>query len=151
MSNHEFLGLELEYNLSEAKASDPLPEGLINCSIEEIEFVAAKSKKREGETNLVMTLFIHPDDFPPEYATNNPNSDGVKLKRYVALSNSADAVNRIKLITQAINNDESILKTKKITPEFFLNNWLGRSAVVKVTHESYENRMVARAGSFDGE
>lgn len=123
---------EFDKNIEDAEAPAPLPPGTYKGVIRSVN--PQPSKKDPSEVNAVVTFNISPDQYPVEFSEGDP--DGTQLRLYVSLARKPMNMYLLKQFIQAINAPTG--RSIDIT------SWLGCEAHVKVEHEDYEGRTMAR-------
>jgi hypothetical protein len=123
--------IEYAEDLSEAEAPVPLPKGDYTAEIRGAE----KKISGKGNEYVDVTFFISPDEYPADYTEGNP--DGMTLN-YGRLSpaNTTQARWGMKKFCESIG--------AVLGKQLDLNDWIGKSAVVTVSHEDYEGVTRAR-------
>ena len=123
---------QFQQDLNEQEAPQPLPVGTYRGQIKAVN--ATPSKKDPGIYNAVVEFFISADQYPVDYTEGDP--DGTKLRYYVSLANTPIARFGLKNFLLSIQ--------APIGREVDLTTWLGLDAMLKIEHEAYEGRMMAK-------
>jgi hypothetical protein len=110
----------------------PLPIGAYRAVIRNVN--AAPGKKDPSSFNAEVHFHVSPDQYPVDYTEGE--ADGTVLRYYVSLANKPQARYALKGFLSAIQ--------APMGREIDLTTWLGLEAMIKVTHEEYEGRMLAR-------
>ncbi|MCA2510512.1 MAG: hypothetical protein IM561_09030 [Microcystis sp. M60BS1] len=123
--------IEYDEDLSNAEAPIPLPVGDYTAEIRAAEIKVSG----KGNEYVNVTFFIAPEQYPPDYTEGNP--DGTVLN-YGRLSpeNTQRARWGMKKFCESIGAE--------LGSRLNLDDWLGRSAIVAVSHEDYEGETRAR-------
>lgn len=125
---------QFEKDISEQEAPQPLPIGTYRAVIRNV--VAAPGKKDPSSYNAEVHFHISPDQYPVDFTEGDP--EGTTLRFYVSLANKAASRFSLKNFLNAIQAPSG--------REIDLTTWLGLEAMVKVDHEEYEGRPLARIG-----
>lgn len=123
---------QFEQDIALQEAPMPLPVGSYRAVIRNVN--AAPGKKDPSAFNGEVHFHVSPDQYPVDFTEGNP--DGEVLRYYVSLANRPAARYALKGFLQAIQ--------APMGREIDLTTWLGLEAMIKVTHEEYEGRMLAR-------
>ncbi len=123
---------DFEQDIALQEAPQPLPIGTYRGVIRNV--VANPGKKDPSSYNAEVTFHVSPDQYPVDFTEGEP--DGMTLRYYVSLANKPQARYALKGFCQAIQ--------APMGRQIDLTAWLGLEAMLKVTHEEYEGRMLAR-------
>lgn len=125
---------QFEQDISLQEAPQPIPIGAYRGVIRNV--VAAPGKKNPEYFNAEVMFHISPDQYPVDYVEGDP--EGTTMRQYVSLANKPAARYALKQFLQAIQ--------APMGREIDLTAWLGLEAMIRVDHEEYEGRMLARIG-----
>lgn len=125
---------QFEQDISQQEAPQPIPIGTYRAVIRNV--VAAPGKKDPSSFNAEVHFHIGPDQYPVDYQEGD--ADGTTLRFYVSLANRPQSRFMLKNFCTAIQ--------APMGREIDLTTWLGLEAMIKVDHEEYEGRMMARVG-----
>lgn len=125
---------EFEQDIALQEAPQPLPIGAYRGVIRNV--VAAPGKKNPEYFNAEVTFMVSADQYPVDFTEGDP--DGMTLRFYVSLANKPGARYALKGFCQAIQ--------APMGRQIDLTAWLGLEAMIRVEHEEYEGRMMARIG-----
>lgn len=125
---------QFEQDIALQEAPQPLPVGVYRAAIRNV--VAAPGKKDPSSYNAEVTWHISPEQYPVDYTEGDP--EGATLRYYVSLANKPAARYALKGFLNSIQ--------APMGREIDLTTWLGLEAMVRVDHEEYEGRMLARIG-----
>lgn len=123
---------QYEQDISQQEAPRPLPVGTYRGVIRNVQ--ANPGKKDPSTFNAEVTFYISPDQYPVDFNEGDP--EGTTLRYYVSLANKPQARYGLKQFLQAVQ--------APMGREIDITSWLGLEAMVKVEHEEYEGRMLAR-------
>lgn len=123
---------DFDQDISEQEAPQPLPIGTYRAVIRNV--TSAPGKKDPTSRNAEVHFHVGADQYPVDYTEGDP--EGVTLRFYVSLANKPASRFALKNFCQAIQ--------APMGRSIDLTTWLGLEAMVKVTHEEYEGRMLAR-------
>jgi hypothetical protein len=123
--------IEYDTSLADAEAPVPLPKGDYTAEIRGAEIKTSG----KGNEYVNVTFFIAPEEYPADYTEGNP--DGTILT-YGRLSpeNSQRARWGMKKFCEAIGAE--------LGSKLDLDSWMGKAAVVNVTHEEFEGENRAK-------
>lgn len=121
-----------EKDIAEQDPPQPLPVGVYRAVIRNV--VAAPGKKDPSNYNAEVHFHISPDQYPVDFTEGDP--EGTTLRFYVSLANKPGSRYALKGFLNAIQ--------APMGREIDLTAWLGLEAMVKVAHEEYEGRALAR-------
>lgn len=132
MSENE-IGSIIEYgdDLSEAEAPVPLTAGDYPAEIRGAEIKTSA----KGNKYINVTFIVNADDYPADYTEGNP--DGTTLSFMgVSPENNTRARYNMRKFLEAIG--------QPLGKSVDLNDWIGSTAIITVTHEMYEGVPQAR-------
>lgn len=125
---------EFEQDIALQEAPQPLPIGTYRGVIRNVQ--AVPSKKDPSVFNAEVTFHISPDQYPVDFTEGDP--EGATMRQYISLANRAAARYALKNFLVAIQ--------APMGRSIDLTTWLGLEAMLKIDHEEYEGRMMARIG-----
>lgn len=123
---------QFDKDISEQAPPEPLPVGTYRAVIRNV--AAAPGKRDPSAHNADVTFHVSPDQYPVDYTEGE--ADGTNLRYFVSLANKPASRFALKNFCIAIQ--------APMGREIDLTQWLGLEAMVKVEHEEYEGRMLAR-------
>lgn len=123
---------EFEQDIALQEAPQPLPIGTYRGVIRDVK--SAPGKKDPSSYNAEVTFHVSPDQYPVDFTEGEP--DGMTLRYYVSLANKPGARYALRGFCEAIQ--------APMGRTIDLTTWLGLEAMIKVVHEEYEGRMLAR-------
>jgi hypothetical protein len=123
-----------EQDIALQEAPQPLPVGTYRAVIRNV--VAAPGKRDPSSHNAEVHFHISPDQYPVDYTEGE--ADGTTLRYYVSLANRPQSRYALRGFLTAIQ--------APMGREIDLTSWLGLECMVRVEHEEYEGRMMARVG-----
>jgi hypothetical protein len=123
---------QYEQDISTQEAPKPLPVGTYRAVIRNV--AAAPGKKDPSTFNAEVTFYISADQYPVDFTEGDP--EGTTLRHYVSLANKPQSRYALKQFLQAVQ--------APMGREIDITTWLGLEAMVKVEHDEYEGRMLAR-------
>lgn len=123
---------QFEQDISQQEAPEPLPVGTYRGVIRNV--AATPAKKDPSVFNAEVTFHISPDQYPVDFTEGDP--EGTTMRYYVSLANKAASRFGLRKFCEAIQ--------APMGREIDLTSWLGLEAMLKVAHEEYEGRMLAR-------
>ena len=117
----------IEYNddLSNAEAPVPLPTGTY---VGEVRGAEVKDSSK-GSKYVSVTFHINSDDYPPDYTEGDPDGTILTYNR-ISPENTTRARFAMKRFCEALG--------APMGRTIDLNDWLGKSALLEVTHDTYE-------------
>lgn len=124
--------IEFEQDIALQEAPQPLPVGVYRAVIRNIE--VKPGKKDPSSLNGDVSFFVPADQYPVDFTEGDP--EGMTMHYYVSLANKPAARFALKGFLQAIQ--------APMGRSIDVTTWLGLEAMIKVTHEEYEGRMMAR-------
>ena len=121
--------IDFSEDISDAEAPPPLPRNDYEAEVRGVQVAVSKNK---GTRYADVTFLIRPEQFPADFdPTYYP--DGITMHyRRVTLEDTPQARYSVRMFCEAIGAPMS----KRID----INDWIGQSARVTVTHETYEGR-----------
>jgi hypothetical protein len=117
--------IEFSEDISTAEAPVPLPVGEYPAEIRGAE--ARTSAK--GNRYAAVSFFIAPEAYPADYSEGDPDGQVLVFQR-LSLEDSPAARHRLRKFCEAVG--------AKAGTKIDLNEWVGLSATVSVTHDTYE-------------
>lgn len=121
--------IDFSQDISEAEAPPPLPR---NDYEGEIRAVTVAVSKNKGTRYADVTFLIRPEQFPADFdPTYYPDGITIHFRR-VSLEDTPQGRYSVRQFCEAIGAPMS----KRID----INDWVGQTARVTVTHETYEGR-----------
>lgn len=123
---------QFEQDIQDQEAPQPLPVGTYRAVIRNV--ATAPGKKDPSSHNAEVHFHIGADQYPVDFTEGDP--DGTTLRFYVSMANKAQSRFALKNFLQAIQ--------APMGREIDVSQWLGLEAMVKIEHEEYEGRMMAR-------
>ena len=123
--------IEFDEDISQAEAPVPLPVGDYPA---EVRSAVQKSAASTGNPYASVGFFISADAYPADYTEGEPDGMLLTFNR-VSLQNTPAGRHRLRKFIEAIGAPAG----SKID----LNDWIGRSATVTITHDTYEGEVRA--------
>lgn len=126
--------IEYASDLAEAEAPVPLPPGDYPAEVRAAEIKTSA----KGNRYVEVTFYIAPEAYPADYTEGN--QDGMPLQ-YGRLSPGGDQRSRwgMKKFCEAIGAE--------LGRTLDLNDWMGKSAIVRVVNEEFEGEQRAKIKS----
>lgn len=119
--------VEFSEDISTAEAPVPLPAG---DYLAEIRGAERKIGSTSGKPYAAVTFFIPPEQYPADYTEGEPDGTTLSFNR-TSLQDTPASRFRVKRFCEAIG---APMKGNSID----LNDWVGRTATVTVTHGEFE-------------
>lgn len=117
--------LEFSEDVSQAEPVPPLPVGDYPAEIR----AAVQKTSAAGNAYGSVQFFIAPESYPADYTDGNPDGELLTYNR-VAIADTPAARHRLRKFLEAIG-----AKGGKTVD---LNDWVGLTATVSITHDTYE-------------
>lgn len=126
--------IEFDEDISQAEAPVPLPVGDYPA---EVRGATRKTSQNSGNEYAAVQFFISSDAYPADYTEGEPDGAILTFNR-VSLQNTPGSRHRLRKFLEALGAPAG----KKID----LNDWVGRTAIVTVQHDTYEGETRAAIG-----
>jgi len=123
--------IEFDEDISEAEAPVPLPVGDYPA---EVRGAVQKHANQTGNPYASVQFFISADAYPADYTEGEPDGMLLTFNR-VSLQNTPSGRHRLRKFIEAIGAPAG----NKID----LNDWIGRTATVTISHDTYEGEVRA--------
>lgn len=119
--------MEFSEDVSNAEAPPPLPLGEYEATIRRTEVKVAQSS---GNRYVAVSFHIPPEDYPADFDIENAPDGTTVIYRRVPFEDSAQARFRMRQFCEAIE--------APMSRSIDVNDWIGLTAKVSITHEKYE-------------
>lgn len=129
--------IEFDVDLSTVEAPKPLPAGMYDSTIQNVEPVISKNSNKKMAK---VTYAISADQYPADYVDGNPN--GTTLTQYLMLENDARSKYALKQFCQKIG--------APLSNRIDLTTWIGLPARLEVINEMWEGQPQARISKVIG-
>lgn len=129
--------IEFDVDLSTVEAPKPLPGGMYDSTIQNVEPVISKNSNKKMAK---VTYAISADQYPADYTDGNPN--GTTLTQYLMLENDARSKYALKQFCQKIG--------APLSNRIDLTTWIGLPARLEVINEMWEGQPQARISKVIG-
>lgn len=129
--------VEFDEDLSTIEAPKPLPGGLYDATIQNVEPVISKTSNK---MMAKVTYAISADQYPADYQDGNPN--GTILTQYVMLEKDPRSKFALKQFCQKIG--------APLSNRIDLTTWIGLPAKLEVINELWEGQPQARISKVIG-
>lgn len=123
------LGSIIEYSTSIADAEAPLPLPVGDYPVE-ISGAEHTESKSSGKPNVKVSLRVNPNDYPADYEDAEAFPEGKTVTYYVPAGGDRNSMFRMRRFCEAIGAPMG--KTIDV------NDWIGRTAVASIEHDSFE-------------
>lgn len=121
--------IDFSEDISEATPPPPIPKNDYEAEVRAVNVAVSKNK---GTKYADVTFLIRPEAFPADFdSTFYPDGASLHYRR-VTLEDNPQARYSVRMFCEAIGAPMS----RRID----LNEWVGRTARVSITHETYEGR-----------
>ena len=124
--------IEFDEDIAEAEAPVPLPVGDYPA---EVRSAAQKHAAATGNPYAAVGFYISADAYPADYTEGEPDGMLLTFNR-VSLQNTPSGRHRLRKFIEAIGAPAG----SKID----LNDWVGRTATVTISHDTYEGEVRAQ-------
>lgn len=123
MSEHSII--EYSEDISTAEAPEPLPVGDYPAEIR----AAERKTSAKGNPYGAVTFFIAPENYPADFTQGDPDGMSLAFNR-VPVDDTPAARYRMRKFCEAIGAPTG--------SRVDMNEWIGLTAVVSITHDTYE-------------
>jgi hypothetical protein len=123
--------IEFDEDISEAEAPVPLPVGDYPA---EVRAAVQKAAQQTGNPYASVQFFINSEAYPADYTEGEPDGMLLTFNR-VSLQNTPAGRHRLRKFVEAIGAPGGT--------KIDLNDWIGRTATVTISHDTYEGEVRA--------